>query len=321
MSEVTAHVLTRVLELACRAPSVQNTQPWQWRVAGNATLELFTDPTRQLLVSDPDGRNLAISCGAALHHAVTAAEALGLAAQVTLTSPDSDQVAEIHMARGDAARGSRATLSSLEDRYTDRRRFTAWPVPDGRLLELSAAASGWGAYAVPLNGRVERSRIKLIMGRARSIQAADPRLVSEQRQWVSHGPDDGIPEQDASPPSDDRAIQQPTRHQPDSLDTEPELVKSTEGLLALCTAGDDRTSWVRAGQSLSALWLAAHRVGLSVVPLSQAIEVVETRRALREEVFHGGLRPQLLVRVGWQQIGRATLARTPRRPLAEVLIG
>lgn len=320
MSDVTGTLVGRVLELACRAPSVQNTQPWRWRITRGDTLVLFTDPTRQLAVSDPDGRNLAISCGAALHHAVTAARALGLTAHVDLAPPTSHLVAEIQLTTGQVPNDSRLTLLSLEERYTDRRRFTAWPVPDGRLLELSAAASGWGAYAVPLTGRVDRSRVELTMGRARSIQAADPRFVSEQREWVDHGPDDGIPELDASPPSDGRAIQHPTRYQPDFADAADELVRSTEGLVVLCTAGDDRTSWVHTGQSLSVLWLAAHRVGLSVVPLSQVIEVAETRRALREEVFHGGLCPQLLVRVGWQQIGRAALPRTNRRPLADVLI-
>ena len=90
--------------------------------------------------------------------------------------------------------------------------------------------------------------------------------------------------------------------------------------MAVCTAHDDRTSWLRAGQTLSALWLRATRTGLSVVPLSQVIEVPETRHALHEDVFAGMARPQLLVRLGWQEIARATLPVTPRRPLADVLL-
>ncbi len=36
-----------ILTLACRAPSVHNTQPWLWRLNGNQ-LQLFADGSRQL---------------------------------------------------------------------------------------------------------------------------------------------------------------------------------------------------------------------------------------------------------------------------------
>jgi hypothetical protein len=32
-------------------------------------------------------------------------------------------------------------------------------------------------------------------------------------------------------------------------------------------------------------------------------------------------RPQILLRVGWQEIARTTLPPTPRRPLEDVLVG
>ena len=43
----------RVVELACRAPSVHNTQPWAWRI-GPDRIELYADWSRQLPASDPD---------------------------------------------------------------------------------------------------------------------------------------------------------------------------------------------------------------------------------------------------------------------------
>jgi hypothetical protein len=59
--------------------------------------------------------------------------------------------------------------------------------------------------------------------------------------------------------------------------------------------------------------------GLSVVPLSQAIEVDETRATLTNSVLAGTIVPHLLVRVGWQPIGRRDLVRTPRRRVEEVM--
>src|ERR1700751_3324917 len=65
-----------VLTLANRAPPVHNTQPWRWRV-GPASLNLYSEPDMQLHSTDPDGRDLIISCGAALHHCVVALAAMG----------------------------------------------------------------------------------------------------------------------------------------------------------------------------------------------------------------------------------------------------
>ena len=64
------------LEVACRAPSVHNTQPWRWVIAPHS-LHLFADSARRLPVIDASGRELIISCGATLHHVRSAFRALG----------------------------------------------------------------------------------------------------------------------------------------------------------------------------------------------------------------------------------------------------
>ncbi len=87
--EVPAWVMERIVEVASKAPSVHNTQPWRWRGGGH-TLELYADRTRQLARTDPLGRNLTISCGAALHHAQVAAGALGWGPAV-IRHPDPDR--------------------------------------------------------------------------------------------------------------------------------------------------------------------------------------------------------------------------------------
>lgn len=92
-----------------------------------------------------------------------------------------------------------------------------------------------------------------------------------------------------------------------------------ERVIALGGAHDDVAGWLRTGEALSALWLEATRVGLSVVPMSQPIEVETTRREIGRSVLGGAFEPHVLLRVGWQAIGRSGLPRTPRRPLADVL--
>ena len=54
-----------LIEVAARAPSLHNTQPWRFKV-GERAIELYADPSRQLR-EDPAGREMLISCGAALY--------------------------------------------------------------------------------------------------------------------------------------------------------------------------------------------------------------------------------------------------------------
>jgi hypothetical protein len=57
-----------------------------------------------------------------------------------------------------------------------------------------------------------------------------------------------------------------------------------------------------------------------VVPLSHVVEIAETRDALEYDVLDGRARPLIVVRVGWQAIGRSQLPRTPRRSVDDLLV-
>jgi hypothetical protein len=312
-----------VVELACRAPSAHNTQPWRWRIIGDTAIELYADRTRQLPVADPDGRNLIISCGAALHHALEAARALGLAPTVELSPVPTDQdlLARVRFSPARAPTDAATRLLTLKQRCTDRRRFTSWPVPDSQLAALAQAASGWEAQAIPITDVTARFRTELLLERAMTQQAADSRFSDEQAAWVDRSAGDGLPSSTAIPHSAGRSPASPSRFLAESgVPRRERAVESSDGLMVVSTPHDTPASWLQAGQLLSDVWLHATRAGLSIVPLSQAIEVAETRDALHQDILGGTARPQLLLRVGWQEISRTTLPRTPRRPLADVLI-
>jgi nitroreductase len=282
MSTPSRDLCRRVVEVACLAPSVRNSQPWHWRVVGTSRIDLSADRSRQPGAGQADSRNLALSCGAALHHVIVAGHALGLTSEVTLVpaASEPDLLARIELSPGHPPADALETLDLIGQRRTDRRRFTSWPIPDERLGRLVQAGGGWGAYAIPVADVDTRHRTELLLELALRVS----RFGSE-----------------------------------DTADPDEHEVQGPDGLLFLCTADDDQRAWLQAGEALSSLWLAATRDGLSIVPLSQIIEVEETRLALRHEVFGGLAYPQLLVRVGWQEISDPLLSRTPRRPLDEVL--
>ena len=193
-------------------------------------------------------------------------------------------------------------------------------MPDERLEGLAAAAREQGTGAVALTDVTDRFRVELLVSRALQLQERDPALAAEQRPWLDRRRGDGVPT--ASVP--DRAPADEShrsRFGLGSLEDDGRDVEGSDGLVVLCAEDDSREAWLRAGEGLSALWLRAVRTGLSVVPLSQVLEVDETRAALAPRgVRRARSYRSCCVRVGWQAIGRSQLVPTPRRPLDGVLL-
>ena len=276
---------------------------------------------RQLPFADPLGRELVISCGAALHHLQVAASALGWETDVDRLpdGPASSVLARIKLRRGERSEEADADLSAIADRCTDRRRFTSWPVPDERLQHLANVAAAKGVHAAPLLDVSERFRAELLVRRAVEHQSTDQRFALEQQRWIDHSAVDGIPST-VTPLEVSTAGGDHLSPFSPSLTGETErVIEGADGLVVLCSGSDDPASWLRAGEGLSALWLTATTQGLSVVPLSQVIEVEETRQALQQEVLGGLAHPLILIRIGWQSISRSHLQRTSRRPVDDVL--
>lgn len=76
--------------------------------------------------------------------------------------------------------------------------------------------------------------------------------------------------------------------------------------MALGTANDRALAWLRAGEATSVVLLRATMSGLATCPLTDALEVGETRDAVQPEVFAGQASPQMLLRVGWAPVMPAT---------------
>ena len=72
---VETDVIKDAVRTACRAPSLHNSQPWQW-VFNRGQLRLFLDPSR-VMDTDHSAREALISCGAALDHLRVAMAAAG----------------------------------------------------------------------------------------------------------------------------------------------------------------------------------------------------------------------------------------------------
>ena len=138
-----AGTVRTVLSLASRAPSVHNTQPWRWRVDG-ASLHLYSDAGRQLPNIDPDGRDLMLSCGAALHHCVVAFAAVGWLSKVTrLPNPGRPQPPGGNRTFARIPLTPSTSLAPRRYRGGEPTGATTvhWPVPVGDVALMAARAA------------------------------------------------------------------------------------------------------------------------------------------------------------------------------------
>ncbi|MGH4007145.1 MAG: Acg family FMN-binding oxidoreductase [Pseudonocardiaceae bacterium] len=314
---------------ALRAPSVHNTQPWLWRI-GPGVVELHADWTRHLPATDPDRRDVLLSCGAALHHLRVSLAARDVAVHVDrLPNPEAlGHLATVVIQPGTGDAHDAALFPSIDRRRTDRRRMSHRPVPSSHIRILAEEASRAGVVLVPVTGPALRKRLSAALTEAAYIQAGTPGYLSELHLWTRRyaGGRDGIPISNvpAPPvgliqPSSLRQFPPGRLSQPSQLPGHGPADDAAE-FLVIATHGDEPLDRLRAGEAISAVLLAATHLGLATTPLSQAIEVDVTRQEIQHQVLHIPEHPQLIVRVGWPATAAAELPVTHRRDLRSVLL-
>ncbi|WP_435233244.1 Acg family FMN-binding oxidoreductase [Micromonospora aurantiaca (nom. illeg.)] len=313
----------RVLEAAARqslhAPSVFNTQPWRWRVTGDA-LELRADADRQLAHTDPDGRLLMLSCGAALHHARVSLTAVGWAVTVErLPDPGDPSLLARVRTTGPADLDVPAgrLVDAIPRRRTDRRAYGDRPVPEAVLARLGDAVEAEGAHLHVVRPD-QMPMLAVSTGRAADAELADPAYREELHRWTHRpeGSGDGVPAATAVRPSPRRV---PLRdYAPGGAAGLSAGADFDRGAAYLILFGesDEPAAWLRGGEALSALLLTATAEGLASAPLSDAVELAWPRRMMRD-LLAGIGDPYLVVRVGWGP--DAELPPAPRRAPTDVI--
>lgn len=307
------------LLLACRAPSVHNSQPWQWRVGDNS-VHLYANPDLLLPHTDPDTRDLMLSCGAALNHCVVALAALGWQSKAhrfpNPAEPNHLAVLELHPYP--AADLDVALAAAIPRRRTDRRHYSSWPVPRGDIALMGARAARAG---VILRRVEDLAGLKRLVTEAAFRHARDDDYLSEIAQWTGrYASAAGVPAR--SVPSAGSAAPISARVFAGGVLPQPPNTKPADdhaAVLALGTVGDDRLSRLRAGEATSTVLLTATAFGLASCPITEPLEIADTREALRREVFGAEGFPQMLLRVGWAPVNADPLPSTPRRELSEVV--
>jgi len=324
-----------LVRIAARAPSVNNTQPWRFRL-GEQAIELYADRGRQL-GTDPVGREMLISCGAALYGLRLAVRPLGHLPEVELfpepgpVGPPAGLRLLARVRLGSAApvnRAERKLLDAVPHRHTHRGPFDPDPLPAGLLAELQGDAVAEGATLALVDTERAGARLAKILASPAGEQSLDPAAQEEIVRWTRVAGSqarDGVPAYafPARPRPQDLKRCQPPGRLPEcdfdlgrGLGLLPLDDQAAAVTAVLVTPGDSELDWLRAGQALNRLLLHAASQWTFARLQTQTLQAAATRTLIRGRLALPGP-PQLLLQFGVARTAHAV----GRRPAADVIEG
>jgi nitroreductase len=320
-SRVDLEVIAKAVELACRAPSLHNSQPWRW-TASDTEVDLHADAHRVVRSHDSSGREALISCGAALDHFRAAMAAAGWSATGRqFPTPDRlDHVASITFAPLKCVtQALRDRADAILQRRTDR-------------LPLRAP-SDWQSFELALRDVVDDdlATVDILSDDARPQLAEASRLTESLRryddfyhhelQWwtAPFRLSEGVPPSALVSSSEHNRVPVNRGFRASGYGDRRAATSQDEAkVLVLSTASDTREDAVNCGQVLSAVLLECTMAGFVTCPMTHITELEASRDVIRQLTGRKSM-PQVLIRVGSAPSIEDIPAPTPRRSLPEVL--
>lgn len=327
------------LSWAILAPHSHNLQSWRVDLRQPDEILLYCDLQRLLPETDPQSRQILMSQGTFLELLDIAARERGLRADIALfpegefgpDRPDTRPVARIRL-QPDAGVRRDPLFAQIPRRHTNREAYEA-RLPDAASLRaIEGAVAPFPVRAGFTAGAPELlQRHRAIAAEAWRIELVTPRTIMESYRVLRVGP------QEIAQHRDGLSMNRPMIRAmtalglfdrtevpaPDSTATRSQISQFNDKLLAtpsffwLVTQGNDRRTQVAAGRAYARAQLAATAQGLSMQPLSQALqeypEQAETYAAIHRLLE--APRPTHTVQM-WARLGYGPrIGPSPRRGL------
>lgn len=318
--QLRSEVIVAALQLACRAPSLHNSQPWRW-VVGEQFVQLFADPARLVGSTDRTGREALVSCGAALDHFRVAMSAAGWQSSVR-RFPDQDDPRHLATVKFTAATVSDEHIRRADAillRRTDRLPLSAPPEWD-RLARSLCQHAARDAVRVQVVADHCRESVAQASRLAEAMHVEDSAYLSDLCWWTA-----AFAAAEGIPPSS--LISTAERERVDIGRTFPAIAHTERRralaadhskMLILSTNDSSRVSVLRCGEALSSVLLDASLAGASTCTMTHITEV-EPSRDIISSLLPDDAIPQVLVRVGIAPAMEVAPPPTPRRPIEQVL--
>ena len=304
------------------APSKHNTQPWRFVVREDC-LDIWSDPSRSLVRTDPHRRELVLACGAAIHLACVAARGAGREPAVELLPDGSGARLARITERGPWPTSShdRALLAAVPRRRTDRGPLDIRPLDPALPYRLQDAAQAEGALLRLVITPGDRTSLADLVVRADRLLVREGGADEELSPWLREPGDDrldGVPTDHTRGPAASYRAEFVQRDFSSARSRPGQDRPGPDHALVgvLCSPGDTVIDRARAGRALAAVLLEANVGGANASYLDQPVEEPAMRLQLRQQLALMGI-PQLVLRIG----AGAPVAPTPRRLVDDVTLG
>ena len=319
-----ADLRKHALSYGLLAPNPHNLQPWMVSLEGEDVVTVWRDPSKALPETDPMDRQIHIGFGCFLELARMAAAERGVAAETALW-PDGPDGPVAAMTFGGETAPDPLFAGVME------RRSCKEPFADTPLTEEHAALLSEHATIVTDPARV--SQVVDLTWEAWLIEAHTPRTMRESaelmrigRREIEANPD-GI---DLGGPMIEALALAGLMSREAAMDTDSQGFKAAEGIYdemlhatpayAVMISGDTPEDRIAVGQRWLRLNLAAALAGVSLHPVSQALqefaEMAEVRARAHALLAPEGGTVQMLGRLGYGP----DVPRTPRWPLEAKMV-
>lgn len=268
------------LSYAILAPNPHNRQPWLVELVNDDTIRLYRDLDKNLPHTDPFDRQLTIGMGCFLACLDLALGQQGFAAQTSLfPSGSDDYVAEIKVVKGTQSARDGELFKAVLERRSCKEPFLDQPISAQHI-------TGMQAYGAVITQAADVETLRNISLDAFLVEYQTPHTMKESVDLMRIGKSeinaqpDGIDLGGASLELLNLAgvMTRETLLDPNSSAYQQgqtmyeEMLTSTPAYILLKTQGNKRSHQIEAGRRWLRLNLAATALGLSVQPVSQALQ-------------------------------------------------
>ena len=334
-----------ILGYAILGPHSHNLQSWLVDLKRPDEITLYCDLERLLPETDPFSRQIMMSQGTFLELLAMAARQRGQRADIELFpegEPDAKKLDRRPTARirlsADGTMRHDPLFAQILKRRTNREAYESKEVPKAAMDDITASVASY-PVKVGFVGAGEADLIRkhrAIAAEAWRIELVTPRTILESYKVLRVGPGEiskyrdgltlnkpfvrmlvglGLFDRSKAPAPDDYAVTSQISECSTTL-------ASTPAFFWLVTEGNDRKTQVDAGRAYVRTQLAATAHGLSMQPLSQALQEYPEQAGPYAQIHDllGAPAPRYTVQM-WARLGYApAIGPSPRRGVAEHIL-
>lgn len=308
-----------LIRIAALAPSGHNAQPWRFRL-GRDFVAILPDAARRTPVVDPDDHHLQISLGAAAETMATAGPAFGRPGAVTANADGS-----LRYDFTEAATRLPSAVLTILRRQSVRADYSDVAPPPFDVAALAKAARLPGVRLALISDRPRLDRLAELAAEGAATQFGDAAFRAELLSWLRFNPRVALAAGDGlfaaavgapiAPQMLGRLLFRGFATAGQERARVAARMTATPLAAVFFTEEPGPRGWSQVGRALTRLTLAATERGLVSAHVNQPVEVEALRPELAALAGEPGLRPDLVLRIGY---GPA-MPYSPRRPITRIL--